>query len=289
MKSLSRAITNIRRTPYQAIAAIMVLTITFFVTVAISFTTVGIYQALVYFETRPQVLIFFKNSSSQEEILALKRELEIVPEITQIDFIPQEKALELYRELNKNDPLLLELVTAEILPASLEISTISLDSLKTVADQAQRAGGVEEVVLRTDVVDILNKWLSGIRYAGTLFIAIMGLTSILIVGIVVGMKIAGKNYEIQVLRLIGASSWYIQGPFLLEGAIYGVLSSLLAYVFALITLLYSAPVVLEFSGEVPLLPTAPLVLIAILAGTVSSGMLIGTLGSWMAVKRFMHR
>lgn len=287
MKTLKRAITNIRRRPYQSIAAILVLTVTFFIAISFSFLTVGIYQGLSYFESRPQVLIFFENNASDADIDSLRQSLNSNPNVSKIDYVAQEEALDIYRDLNQNDPLLLELVTADILPASLEISTIDLDSLKQIAEDASQAPGVEEVVLRTDVVDLLNKWLDGIKLAGSVFITIMVLTSILIIVIVVGMKIAGKNYEIRVLRLIGASSWYIQGPFLAEGALYGLVSAMLAFISSSIILLYSTPYILDFAGEVPLLPQDPTIYAGILSGAVALGILIGTTGSWIAVKRFL--
>jgi len=289
MKSFTRAATNIRRTPYQAMAAVMVLTITFFIGITISFAGAGIYQALRYFETRPQVLIFFSADAPESDINALQNDLQSHAQVTEVTYVPQEQALDIYQDLNKNDPILLELVTADILPASLEISTTDLDTLKIIADSVANASGVEEVVLRTEVVDLLAKWLSGIQYAGTVFFVTMTITSIMIIGIVVGMKIAGKHYEIQVLRLIGASPWYIQGPFLLEGAIYGVISAILAYILSISLLLYSTPLILSFSGEVPLLPTNIPTLAGIFGGSLLIGLFVGTFGSWLAVKRYLKK
>src|SRR5690606_1628738 len=94
-------------------------------------------QALQYFESRPQILVFFETTTSSETILALKNELETDPQVQEVVYVPQEEALEIYKELNKNDPLLLELVTADILPASLEISATSLEALKVLEDKAQ--------------------------------------------------------------------------------------------------------------------------------------------------------
>jgi cell division transport system permease protein len=265
----------------------LVLTVTFFIATSFSFITVGIYQGLKYFESRPQVLIFFKNDATETDTTTLRDAFTNHPKVSQVVYVPQEEALNIYRQLNQNDPLLLELVTADILPASLEISTTDLDSLKQIAAEAKEAPGVEEVVLRTDVVDLLNKWLNGIKLAGTTFITVMTLTSLIIIVIVVGMKIAGKNYEIKVLRLIGASSWYIQGPFLVEGALYGLVSAVLAFMLSFIILLYSTPFILNFAGEVPLLPQDPLIYLLILSSSILLGTFIGTIGSWIAVKRFL--
>ena len=283
----SKTLTNIRRTPYQAAAAILVLTITFFVANIVSFMGIGLYQAFKFFETRPQVLIFFKTDATSQQVETLQQQLSQNPNVSKVDYIPKEQALNIYQDLNKHDPVLLELVTADILPASLEISTHDLNSLKTIAEEVNASPGVDEVALRHDIVDVLNNWLSGIRIVGLTFVSLMAITSVLIVIIVVGMKIAGKHYEIKVLELIGASRWYIQSPFLLEGAIYGLFSSLIAYVMSVTLLLYATPYIIRFAGEVPLLPTSPLVLLGVFAASIFSSLIIGLFASWIALKRFL--
>lgn len=287
MKSLSKSLINIRRTPYQSMAAILVLTITFFVAILIGYVTTGFYQALSYFETRPQILVFFKTDAKTEEINALQKSLGQNPQVSSVTYVAQEEALNIYKNLNKNDPLLLELVTADILPASLEVSTTSLDSLKGLSEQLSTSSGVDEVILRSEVVDILNRWLSGIRMAGLIFVSIMAATSILIVMIVVGMKISGKHHEIAILELIGAGPWYIKGPFVFEGAIYGFISSLIAYTTVTTLLLYSTPTIINFAGEVPLLPNSPMILGSVAGISIASGLIIGSFGSWIALKRFL--
>ena len=102
------------------------------------------------------------------------------------------------------------------------------------------------------------------------------------------MKIAGKHQEIAILQLIGASPWYIQSPFLLEGALYGLISSLVAYTLVTTGLLYSTPAILNFAGEVPLLPNSLPVLASVAGFSLIFGLLIGTLGSWIALRRFLR-
>jgi len=284
---LSKTLTNMRRTPYQAAAAILVLTITFFVADVVGFASISFYQAFKYFETRPQVLIFFKTDAVEDQINAVQQQLKDDTRVSSVTYVPKEQALDIYKDLNKNDPVLLELVTADILPASLEISTFDLPSLKSVASEVQNSPGVDEVALRSDIVDVLNNWLTGIRLGGISFVGLLAATSILIVVIIVGMKISGKQYEIKILELIGASHWYIQGPFLLEGVLYGFFSALLAYIISVTLLLYSTPYIIQFAGEVPLLPTAPLSLILIFTVSVLLGVMIGFSASWIALKRFL--
>lgn len=288
MRPLVKALQNIRRTPYQAIAAISVLTVTFFVTYLIGFITLSLSQSLKYFESRPQILVFFDTATEEDVIVSLKQKLESNPEVLSVSYVPQEEALQIYRELNKNDPLLLELVTADILPASLEVSGVTLESLEGLKIIAEQAEGVDEVILRSDVVDTLERWLTGVKVAGTAFISIMVITSLLILIVVVGMKVSGRNFEIRIMRLIGAGSWYIQVPYLIEGAFYGVVAANLAFALSLSVVLYASPLILEFAGEVPLLPDSVSYILIMYGAATAAGFILGIFGSFIAVKRFLR-
>lgn len=287
MKVLKKTLRNMRRSPYQVLAAVLVLSTSFFISLLVAIIALSLYQALEYFESTPQVLIFFKHDATETQIQSLKTQLENNPSVTYVEYVPQEKALDLYQEMTKDDPLLLELVTAEILPASLEVSTNEITALGGIAQVANGVEGVDEVVYRQDIVDELQRWMGGIQYSGTIFVIIMTVTSIMTVVTVVGMKIAGKNYEIRVLRLIGASGWYIQGPFLMEGFLYGILAAIIAFITIITILLYATPIILNFAGEVPLLPTSPLILVYLFGGVLVIGAFVGTLGSWISIKRYL--
>lgn len=287
MKTLSRALTNMRRTPYQSMSAILVLTSTFFLSILVAFTAVGMYQVLKYFESSPQVLVFFKVDTPESQILEYKNSLIANESVSHVEYIAKEQALEEYRSLNQQDPLLLELVTAEILPASLEVSTNSIDALSAIAALAKDFEGVDEVAFRQDVVDELEKWLRGVELAGVGLLSVLGSTALLTVMVIVGMKISSRNNEVKILRLIGASRWYISGPYLLEGALYGIVAAVIAYGLALSLILYATPFLIEFGGGIPLLPTSLPVLLSVLGGSLAFGAIIGIVGGLFAIKRYI--
>ena len=163
---VTNALKNIRRSPYQSIAAVLILTLSIFVTqifFLLSFTSQLVLQ---YFETRPQVTAFFTDDVSEEIILSLKQQFEAQSYVNEIVYVSKEEALKIYREQNSDDPLLLEMVTADILPASLEVSATTVDDLPIIAQELEKTSGVEEVAYQTDVVDALKKWTSGIRIGG---------------------------------------------------------------------------------------------------------------------------
>ena len=134
MQFLKTAWHHIRRSPYQAFAAIFIITQTFFVVTMFTFIIFGSAKILSYFESLPQVTAFFKNEAKQQDIDAIQKQLEEAGVVSKIRFVSKKEAMAIYKEQNKNDPLLLDLVTADILPSSLEISTKKIDDLSGVSE-----------------------------------------------------------------------------------------------------------------------------------------------------------
>lgn len=280
--------THIRRSPYQALAAVSIMFLTFFVASAMALAAAGSQAILAYFETRPQVTAFFKDEFSQQEIDVLKAKLAQTGKISQVKYISKEEALAIYQEQNKDDPLLLEMVTANILPASLEVATTDILYLSEVAQILRHEPGVEEVIFQEDIVTSLKTWTSTLRKIGTVLIGFLGLVSVLIILIIVGMKVAARKDEIETLRLVGATTWYVRTPFVLEGIFYGVVGAFLAWGVVYLLLLYATPFLAEFLAGIPVLPIPLVFMLCLLGGELLVGILIGSLGSLLAVKRYLR-
>src|SRR6266576_99333 len=106
---------NIRRTPYQAIAATMVMFVTFLTLLIFMILVVGSQRILHYFESKPQAIAFFQDNTSDQDIQAIENALKQTGKVTELNYVDKQQALKNYQEMNKNEPLLLELVTANIL------------------------------------------------------------------------------------------------------------------------------------------------------------------------------
>jgi cell division transport system permease protein len=280
------AFKNIRRAPYQSMAAVLILTISLFVTQVFVLILYTSQSVLAYFETRPQVTAFFKDEVSESVILNLKSQLENQQYVNQVAYVSKEEALKIYREQNSDDPLLLEMVTAEILPASLEVSAMTVDDLPIIAQTLEQTSGVEEVAFQTDVIDALKKWTDGIRTGGLIIVAFLAITSVLIISIIISIKASSKKHEIATLRLLGATPLYINGPFIVEGALYGLFGAVTSWAIIYIVILYSTPSLLNFFGEIPILPVDPMVMLSVLAGTAGLAMFMGMFSGSISTGRF---
>src|SRR3989338_4473359 len=283
---------RIRRTPYRALAAIFMIFVTLLVTGVFIVLALGSSSLISYFESKHQLTVFFKDEKDKESIDSLTQKLKNTQKVSTVQFISKEQALEVYKEQNKNDPLLLEMVTAEILPASLEISATSPEYLSELNDMVKKEPGVDDVVFQKDVVDTLITWTTILRKVGIVFIIFLLVATLFILLTTIGMKIALRKEEIEVLNLIGASNWYIRKPFIKEGLVYGLGGSIGASLVITLFLLYFEPFAQSFLRGIPDLtlfklnevtvsiwPPNMYFYILIWAVIMISGMVIGLLGS----------
>ncbi len=286
-KFFNTAWKNIRRSPYQAISAVFVMMLTFLAFSVFALIIFSSTKVVNYFESRPQVTAFFKDEAKQQDIDSLKTSLTSSGIVSSVNFVSKSEALKIYKEQNKNDPLLLDLVTADVLPASLEISTYKIDDLSLVADTLKKSPIVQEVVFQKDVAATLSSWTSILRKIGFAVVAVLAVTSIFIMVTIIGIKISQKREDIETMRLIGAGSWYIRMPFIFEGMFYGILGSLVAWVVSVMVLLYATPYLSAFLKGIPLFPISGIFLLELLGLEVLLAMILGAFSSYLAVLRYL--
>ncbi len=281
---------NIRRTPYQALAASMVMFLTFLTLSSFLILAMGSQQILKFYESKPQAIAFFKDGTTEMDVQAIQDALSQTGKITQFKYVSKEDALQIYRERNKNNQTLLELVTANILPASLEISTLSPNDLKPVAEIVKREPVVEEVVFPEDVVASLTQATGLIRIVGTGIVAFSISFSILIIIMIIGFKIRIKREEIETMKLLGASTRFIKTPYLLEGMVYASIGAFLGWLISVLVIWYFEPLLKEGLGEVAqnIYPISPLFVLGLLSIQIFTAILVGGLGSLAALRRYLH-
>lgn len=286
MTPLKSAWHHIRRSPFQSLIAVTVMTISFFCLSFFVIISHGMSSVLNFFETKPEVTIFLKDGLDRSTVEGLQQELSNYPKIREIKFISKDKALEIYKEQNKNNPLLTEMVTASILPASFEVSVSDPKILEQIAQNFSiKTSQVDEIIYQKDIINSLLIWTDFIRKTGIIIVSVTTAITILIITVIIGMKITNRKEEISISRLLGAGNFYVKRPFLIEGVIYGLTGSIVGLS---ITFILSA----IFAGRINLF-FSPVVFISsdyrfyaiLLLSSLSLGSLIGFTASWIGVKR----
>ncbi len=287
MKTLHANWKHIRRHPYQALAAVFIMMLTFLAISVFSFVVVGSSVIIRHFESKPQVTAFFKEEAKQENIDELRAGLEQTGKVATIKFVSKKDALQIYKKLNKEDPLLLEFVTEDTLPASMEISTHQLEDLAAVSGVLKNSPQVSDVVYQKDVIATLSVWTNAIRIVGIALITLLSLVSVFVMVTVIGFKVSQKKEEIEIMRLLSATGWYIRWPFIFEGILYGALGTLLGWFIASGALIYASPYLESFLKGIPLLPVSPLFLVGLLGTELLIAVILGVLASSLAVFRYL--
>lgn len=296
MRLIPSTWTHVRRSPYQAMAAILTMFLTFLLGGLFFIASVASVLVLQYFESKPQITVFFTDKATAEDARVLETTLEGTDKIASTKYVTKEDALAIYREQNKDDPLLLQMVTADILPASLEVSAKDPNFLKDLDPIIRQAQGVEEVVFQKDVVDTLLSWTNAIRVVGGSLAGLLALDSLLIIMTVISMKIALKKEEIEILKLVGASPWYIRMPFVLEGGFYGATGAFMSWMIITGLIIWISPVLLSFLGMIPSislvfssLTSVPFLLATggFMGAMLITGFSLGSIGSLIALGRYL--
>ncbi|MEX0621795.1 MAG: permease-like cell division protein FtsX [Candidatus Woykebacteria bacterium] len=291
MKNLPRllkiAAQRVARNPYHALAAFLVMFLTFFIVGSFALVILGSNALLSYFESRPQVTAFLKDDTSEETVGGIQKTLTETGVVSKTKYVSKEEALEIYKERNKNEPLLIEFVTADILPASLEVSTYKLDDLATVADTLRKNTAVEEVVFQQNIIETLSSWARTVRNVGAAVAIFLLITSILTTLIVIGLNISLHRDEIEIMKLVGATSWYIRLPFIFEGIFYGGFSALVATLTLWGSYSWVSPSIQKVFSDIPLLSATAETFGYLLIFEVFVGSLVGIIGSVVATRKYL--
>ncbi len=287
---LKKTWTQLRRTPYQGLAAAMTMTLTLLVISVFALLSFGSIKVLKYFESAPQVIAFFKPGEdlNDVQIANIRAQLEKTGKLNQFRYVSTREAEAIYKEKNKDSPLLLELVDYKILPASIEISATELKDLLELKQVLEVQEGVDEVVYYEDIINSLSNWIDSVKKLGIGVISYLTLESVLVILVIIGMQIASRREEIEVQRLVGATSWFIRKPFILTGIVYGLIGSFLAWGLSYILLLYSTPFIANWLQDIPLLPIPLWLMMALLGGELVLGAVIGAIGGLIATHRFLR-
>lgn len=280
---------QIRRSPWQNLAAVMTTTLTLLVVAVFCLISFGSIKTLQYFETAQQVIAFFKPGKDLNDtaITNIRAQLEKTGKLNEFKYVSTHEAEAIYKEKNKDNPLLLELVDYNILPASIEISAKDLQDLKSLKSMLEGQEGVDEVVYYEDIITNLSKWITGIKKLGLGIITYLTLESVLVILVIIGMQIAGRREEIEILRLIGATNWFIRRPFILTAVLYGLSGSFLSWGISYLLLLYSTPFLANWLQDIPLLPLPFWLMLLLLLGQLFFGATIGLIGGILATHRFL--
>ncbi len=300
-RPLKTGFTYVRRAPYQAISVVLVMAVTFFVATMIGLLVYGSTKLLVYFETRPQIIAFLKADATETQMGALQDTYKTDSRIRELKLVSKEDAFNLYKSATSNNPLLGELVSPSIFPASLELSVSDLSHADSVVSELKNKDGVDSVGFTASVggqdqlsavINRLKDITKSVRIAGVGAVAVLLVTSFLVLLVVMSMRISMRKNEIESLRMLGATGAFIRNPILVEATIYAILGVLSGWFAASLVIMYTSPKLLSYFGTIEVLPHSLQGLLTILGIILGIELVIGIViaffGAVAAVSRSLR-
>jgi|SRR3989344_86345 len=298
MSHLSTSFSNVRRAPFQAMAAVSVLAITFFVMSLLAIVVYGSEQTLRYFESRPQVIAFLIQDATDADIDSLSVKLQGDTRVRDVTVVTQEEAFEIYKEATSDNPLLGELVSPSIFPASVEFSAVDLTYADELIKEVSQESYVDSVGFTAslgseseigDVISRLTTISETVRTAGVVAVGVLAFTSFLVLTVVVSMRIMMRKAEIDILSLIGASAWFIRAPIVFEALIYAFIGVTLGWLGSAVLVMYASPSIFTYFTEIEVIPkdstTFFVLLVVLWAIELAVGSVIAFFGSMFSVGR----
>ena len=234
---------------------------------------------------------------SEEEILEVKSKLEELVEVESVDYTSQEEALISFKERHKDNPILLqslEELETNPLEASLNIKaqeTSQYASINQFLESVYYQDIVDKVnyMQNKEVIEKLNKIVVDVKTGGLALTFLLALIVFLVTFNAIRLAIYSSREEINVMRLVGASNWFIRGPFIIEGMLYGFIATIVSLVILYPVFYFLSP---KLSGFLPIgdifgyFQANLLSFFLLLLGI---GVILGAFSSFVAVRKYLRR
>lgn len=277
-----------------ATIVIMVLTLTVFEGLIIF--NVAAKTAIESLQNKIDINVYFKQDAPEDDILKLKNSLESLTEVKKVEYISRDKALEIFRGKHEKDQTIseaLDELKENPLLASLNIKAynasdyavinnyLSGESFKKIVSKISYTQNSLVIERLTKIVDTLKK--TGI-FLTVLFSAI----AVLITFNTIRLAIYSYREEIGIMRLVGASNAFIQGPYVVEGVIYGLIAGILSFVAILPVIYYASPYLKILIPEMNLWQYVFSNSLRLIGYQVLFGVVLGVISSIIAIRKHLR-
>lgn len=223
---------NLVRNWLLSIATVLIVTVSLTmlgITVLLGYF--GLDNAFVRFNDDVSFIVYMDHDAPQEQIDAIRKDLEASPQVESFEYLDHEASFELYKKLfSEDDSTYQDVITPDQLPTSFMVKPSNPDAsvVKELADTYRPKTGVFKADFPSDEVRSIQN--AALKIRNWMIVAVVALlaASVVLIFIAIQTAVFNRRREIEVMRLVGATNWFIRIPFLIEGLIQGLLGGLAA-------------------------------------------------------------
>lgn len=204
---------------------------------------------------RIDMVAYIEDSATMDQVSALQKILLAKTKVTNVTYVSKEEALSRWKDRNKDNENIKNIITEtdNPLPRSLEIKTKNpqdLDEIDSFLSSQDYSPLIKELSYRKnkDLIDRLIRITNFVQIAGWSLSAVFVLISVLVVYNTIRLTIFARSEEIEIMKLVGATDWYIRGPFIVDGIAYGIAATIISSLLLFVTFQITMPVVKNYLG-----------------------------------------
>lgn len=288
------------RNGFVSLAAVLIMTITLFVLASVLIFGAALKSTLAQLTENVDVTVYFLTAASVEDINSIRVALEALPEVASVSYTSREEAIQAFRDRHKNDRLTIQALDEledNPLGASLGVrarETSQYETIATFLENRQAVGdsagaSIEKVNFFQNkaAIDRLTSIINTSERVGYGVALILAFCTVLIAFNTIRLAIYTTRDEIGVMNLVGAGHWYVRGPFMVAGVLYGVVSALLVLLILYPVTLWLGPGSERFLGSFNVFSYYIGSFFWLFFVVMASGIALGALSSYLAVRRYL--
>jgi cell division transport system permease protein len=235
-----------------------------------------------------EISVNVADGTPLQTVYDFQQQLAADPRVTSVQFITKDEALAQFKA-DPNNVVLAQQISGNPLDAKLEVHVAKLDDVAAIDTIARRWSGVDPTDPTNYQGDFVNRMLqlsAWLGVAGVGLLAILVIVSIVIVMNTIRTAVYHRRKEIEVMKLVGATEWFVRGPFVIEGVMTGLIAA--SFALALLVIAYQ-PAVERFRADVAFIPLSydPAFVVSLAQDLLIGGALLGALGSYIGVRRYV--
>jgi cell division transport system permease protein len=215
------------------------MTIAMIITMSVSLTMLGasvlmymqVDQMKTYYYGEIEVSIFLREDVSEAQRAAITQAIDTNPLVLSKEYETREQAFEKFKVLWRDSPDFVKSVGPDSLPESFRVKLKDPEQYQAFAEEIKGLPGIQDIVDQRELLDKVFKIFNAIQVGALVVAGFMALAALLLVGNTIQVAAYSKRREVAVMKLVGASNWFIQAPFVLEAVVAGLIGAILGFVF----------------------------------------------------------
>ncbi|MFA6445625.1 MAG: permease-like cell division protein FtsX [Candidatus Paceibacterota bacterium] len=289
------------RNAFVSFSALFIMIIMLFVIGSTIFSQAVFSYTKQILQDKVDVNVYFVTTATESDILSIEKSLEALPEVSQVTYISRQQALDNFKARHEGDQVTLQALdelSDNPLGASLNIKAKDSSQYEGIASFLKSKEGLskdgELIIDKVNyyqnkvTIDRLNRLISFSDRASAVATILFVFLSIVITFNTIRLAIYVYRDEISVMRLVGASGKYVRGPFVVTGILYGLFASLLTLILFFPLLYWLAGITAPFLSGLNIFDYYILHFLYVAIVLIASGVAVGALSSYLAVRRYLE-